>query len=25
SGSFFSDLGDKVIYDEVPVSFQVKL
>ena len=25
SESFFSDLGDKVIYDQVPVSFEVKL
>ena len=25
SGAFFSDLGDKLIYDEVPVSFSVKL
>jgi len=25
SGAFFSDLGDKLIYDEVPVSFRVKL
>jgi K(+)-stimulated pyrophosphate-energized sodium pump len=25
SGSFFADLGDKVIYDEVPVSFSIKL
>jgi hypothetical protein len=25
SGAFFDELGDKLIYDEVPVSFSVKL